>query len=157
MTLKCNKKICIITSTSKLKCTIINRISYEKNSAVKLFSCIGLEISCTYVTIFLSRKYWSFFEPITRRNTTSSFSIYIRRRNGILINANTCTYKQSFTDLYTQHIHIIKCKCYNGFYYIQQKITHRIMQTSIRGFFPLKIKTDSCIFLHNNTFDVILN
>ena len=32
----------------------------------------------TYVVIFLSRKYWSFLEPITRLNVTSSFSICIR-------------------------------------------------------------------------------
>lgn len=41
----------------------------------------------TYVTIFLSKKYWSFFAPMTRRSETSSLSIWnennwleIRRR-----------------------------------------------------------------------------
>lgn len=30
----------------------------------------------TYVTIFLSKKYWSFFAPMTRRRETSSLSIW---------------------------------------------------------------------------------
>ena len=34
----------------------------------------------TYVTIFLSRKYWSFFDPITLRKTTSSFSICTKKK-----------------------------------------------------------------------------
>lgn len=35
-----------------------------------------LEKNGTYVTIFLSKKYWSFFAPITRRRDTSSLSIW---------------------------------------------------------------------------------
>lgn len=33
----------------------------------------------TYVTIFLSKKYWSFFAPMTRRRETSSLSIWRER------------------------------------------------------------------------------
>lgn len=45
--------------------------------------------SDTHVTIFLSRKYWSFLAPMTRRSDTSSLSIWMEgqlapvRRRGI--------------------------------------------------------------------------
>ena len=35
--------------------------------------------SNTYVTIFLSKKYWSFLAPMTRRRETSSLSIWKKR------------------------------------------------------------------------------
>lgn len=35
----------------------------------------------TYVTIFLSKKYWSFFAPMTRRRETSSLSIWGREND----------------------------------------------------------------------------
>lgn len=38
----------------------------------------------TYVTIFLSKKYWSFFAPMTRRSETSSLSIW-KEKNLLLI------------------------------------------------------------------------
>lgn len=37
----------------------------------------------TYVTIFLSKKYWSFFAPMTRRSETSSLSIW--NENNLLL------------------------------------------------------------------------
>ncbi len=38
----------------------------------------------TYVTIFLSKKYWSFFAPMTRRRETSSLSIWRERHLSVV-------------------------------------------------------------------------
>lgn len=44
----------------------------------------------TYVTIFLSKKYWSFFAPMTRRSETSSLSIWMNKTPGQKGNCKIC-------------------------------------------------------------------
>lgn len=63
---------------------------------------IQLKKRSTYVTIFLSKKYWSFLAPMTLRSETSSLSI---SRKESPVNVSACSrYNQSrtFTVLFTR-------------------------------------------------------